>query len=217
MACPKGLLPSRCKGQRVTPSMLEYRMLGHQGGALLHPTRAGGRDSQSRDLEKIPCSQACHCQTVRKTTAAGKPRQPSPTRRAWSVSPAPSLSAASVTPTLQLEETPCPPPTPSPPPPVVPVPAGGPRRVPPGMFRPLPWSARGVLSLLSPGRVCLLSGLLRCKALENSPQPDPGGCGLSQSPARRDAVQGWDGFGGIWIPPSGCRDSTQATGPLFTR
>lgn len=145
-ACPKGLF---CPiGTRVSVLQQARLNTGCWNTEVSHCfTQLGlGTETQGilgRDPEKLLCSQFCHCQTARKTTQQpGKPRQPSPTRRAWSVSPAPSLSAASVTPTLHLEETPSLPPTPSPPPvSQSPASTGGPREcsvLSPGLQRRAP-------------------------------------------------------------------------------
>lgn len=161
---------------------------------MLHPTRAGGRDSQLRDLEKIPCSQACHCQTLRKTTAAGgnrgSPRPPDGPGVSRLPPPCQQLLSLPLSSWKRL---------PAGRPPHRHLRCPSPRGGAPGVcHRECSVPSPGRQELLSPPllstssrvafparhRRTLLSQILEAVL-----------CHLLQSPARRDAVQGGDGLG----------------------
>lgn len=216
-ACLKGLLPTRYKLVCYNKHAW-IQAVGTPRWGIASPYWVWGQETQGNWEEKLLCSQLCHCQTARKTTtAAGKPRQPSPTRRARRVLPAPSLSAASVTPTLHLEETPSLPPTPSPPPvSQSPASTGGPRACATGNVQSFPLACREGLRASWTRAACLVAGQVGhrrtplCPHLANSrlalsPTSEPSQGGLT-------AGMGW--FRDTWVPPSGCRGSMQATGSL---
>lgn len=154
---------------------------------MLHPTRAGDRDSSPAAVRQANHSSRGNRGSPRPPDGHGVSRLP------------PSLSAASVTPTLQLEETPSLPPTLSPPP--VSQPPREPQACATGNVQSFPLARKRASEPPAPRPP---PPPLRSPALQGVGESflalprqilQPVFCHLLRRPAQRDALLGWDGLG----------------------